>query len=52
MNTDTCIKEFFVCPKCGKILCERSRLQNLNDKYCTNCGTRIVEIKEELLAKK
>lgn len=48
MNTDTCI----VCPKCGKILCERSKLQNFNDKYCTNCGTRIAEIKEELLSKK
>ena len=50
MSSKTYIKEFFVCPNCDKILCERSKLQNFNDKYCTNCGTRIAEMKEELLA--
>lgn len=42
-------RKYFVCPECGKALCEESKLEDFNDKYCGNCGTKIVSAREKAL---
>ncbi len=43
-------KRYFVCPECGSALCEEKKLEEFNDNYCGNCGTKLTSAREKALA--
>lgn len=42
-------KDYFVCPECGKPLCQKSELEENDSNYCTNCGACLKSEKREAI---
>lgn len=42
--------EYFICPHCGKALCQKKELYKFKSNYCKYCGHELISAKKKEVA--